>query len=194
MLKNSTYLNESFKKLLKRSLLFFYVLANVTLHGQAEVDSVLNNILKSNRRDTVLLQNMTVKGFKNKLYVIETGGLKKPYQAVNRFGYSGKYQLSRTYIRKYSQTDYETFLKSPWIQERTMNRLCAHYLSEIRQRRWYLYIGKEITGVTITLEGLMAGYHQHPVALKKWLESDGKIDLTDGNGYSVSRFVKHYSQ
>lgn len=170
------------------------MLAHVTLHGQAEVDSVVKNILKSNRRDTVMLQSMTVKGFKNKLYVIETGGLKKPYQAVNRFGYSGKYQLSRAYIKKYSKTNYETFLKSPWIQERTMNRLCVHYLSEIRKRKWYLYIGKEITGVTITLEGLMAGYHQHPVGLKKWLESDGKIDLVDGNGYSVSRFVKHYSK
>jgi len=126
--------------------------------------------------------------------MIETGNLKRPYQAVNKFGYSGKYQLSRHYIEKYSRTDYETFLKSAWVQERTMNRLACHYLNAIIQRNWHLYIGKEIAGVIVTLEGLMAGYHQHPVALKKWLESDGKIDLTDGNGCPVSRFVKHYSQ
>lgn len=161
-------------------------------HAQVDIRSVLTEVLNSNQRDTVCLGYLTVKQFKNSLAELETRGVKKPYQAVNKFGYSGKYQLSKRYIKMYSKTTYEKYLRSAWIQERTMNRLIAHYLNAIHQRGWGKYVGKTIKGVYVTLEGLLAGYHQHPVALKKWLESNGKVDLKDGNLCPVSTFIKQY--
>jgi hypothetical protein len=175
-----------------KTLLLLWLLTNVTTYSQVSTKPVLETVLASNQRDTVCLQYLTVKEFKNKLALIETANLKEPYQAVNQFGYSGKYQLSRDYIQKYSRTTYENFLRSSWIQERTMNRLIAHYLNAIYQRGWDAYIGKCINGVTITLEGLLAGYHQHPAALKAFLTSNGKYDFEDGNYFPVSSFIKHY--
>lgn len=156
-------------------------------------NQIKHTITNSNQRDTVMLQSMTVKQFKDKLAEIETGGYAKPYQTVNRYGYLGKYQISKEFLAKYAGVDKRVYLSSPWLQEKTMNRLCRHYLSEIIRIRLNKYVGKEINGITVTLEGLMAGYHQHPVALVKWLRSDGKTDLTDGNKCPVSKFVETFS-
>lgn len=153
---------------------------------------ISRDVSMSNRRDTVKLQHLTVKEFKNRLAEIETGNHRNAYSLVNKFGYSGKYQLSRRYIARYARTDYRTFIDTPWVQEITMNRLCVYYLQSIDNWQWDCYVGSNINGITVTLEGLMAGYHQHPLALKKWLESDGEIDMTDGNRFPVSGFVKHF--
>lgn len=175
-----------------RLLVIYLILVFRSAAAQVDLKPLLTEVLYSNQRDTVCLQYLTVKEFKNRLALLETSNLKKPYQAVNRYGYTGKYQLSKKYIAQYSKTTYERFLKSAWIQERTMNRLIAHYINSIYQRGWGKYIGKEINGVTVTLEGLLAGYHQHPVALKKWLESNGKTNLQDGNGCPVSVFIRKF--
>lgn len=153
---------------------------------------VKERLLHSNKRDTVMLENLTVKEFKNKLAVLETGHGKNPYNKVNTFGYLGKYQISKDYLKRFGRVDAERFLKSAWSQEKTMNRLCLFYLSELNRLDLLKYKNTCINGVTVTLEGMMAGYHQHPVALTRWLRSNGKIDLTDGNGCPVSTFVKHY--
>lgn len=184
----------SWKRITGIAILFFASLLcfSFTTPLSTQSKQTLERVLHSDRRDTVCLQYMTVAEFKRMLAQIESGGLKKPYQAVNRFGYTGKYQLSRYYIEKYSKSSYEDFLVSPWIQERTMNRLVCHYLNAIHLNGWDQYIGQSINGVNVTLEGLLGGYHQHPVALKLWLESNGEKDLTDGNKIPVSTFISHY--
>lgn len=149
-----------------------------------------DTILASNRRDTVCLESMTVKEFKDKLAVFESGGLKEPYQAVNQYGYLGKYQISKRYLEKYGRVSREVFLRRGHIQEITMNRLIAHYLNAIHRLGLDRYLGLEIRGIRVTLEGLLAGYHQHPLALKKWLESCGEVDMTDGNGTPVSKYIR----
>jgi len=153
---------------------------------------VRDNVLASNQRDTVCLSYLTVKQFKNQLAVLETGGLKQPYQAVNQYGYMGKYQISHAYLQKFGRVTKEEFLRSSWKQEVTMNRLIAHYLNFIWLHGWDKYIGTIIDGTLVTLEGLLAGYHLYPVALKLWLTGKGLTDLKDGNGTPVSRYVKHF--
>lgn len=155
---------------------------------------VREKLLHSNKRDTVMLESMTVKEFKNKLSILETGYVKNPYKKVNTYGYLGKYQISKYYLKRFGKVDKKTFLESRWLQEKTMNRLCLYYLSEIDRFGLSQYKNTCISGIVVTLEGLMAGYHQHPVALIRWLRSNGKIDLEDGNGCRVSTFVKHYEQ
>jgi hypothetical protein len=159
----------------------------------SDLTRLKHNITHSNRRDTIMLQNMTVKQFKNRLSEIETGGYSDQYKVVNKYGYLGKYQISQAFLVKYGGGDREKYLRSAWIQERTMNKLCRHYLYEIDRIGLEKYVGKEINGITITLEGLMAGFHQHPVALVKWLKTNGKIDKTDGFDYPVSKFVETFS-
>lgn len=153
---------------------------------------VRDQMLASNQRDTVCLSYLTVKQWKDQLAELETGGLDKPYQAVNQFGYLGKYQISNTYLKKFGRIPRESYLKSPRQQEITMNRLICHYLNFIHQHGLDMYIGRRVAGVLVTREGLLAGYHQHPVALIKWLESNGLDDRKDGNSIKVSTFVKKF--
>lgn len=154
---------------------------------------ILTTILHSNQRDTVMLQSMMVKEFKNRLAELESPNLSNPYSVVNRYGYMGKYQISKEYLDRFGKGLTKTqFLKNPWKQEVIMNRLCIHYLDAIHDYGWEKYIGQTMAGITITLEGLMAGYHQHPFALQKFLKSNGKIDLTDGNKCPVSTFIRQY--
>lgn len=155
------------------------------------VSEIKQDLLYSNHRDTVYLEHMTVKQFKNKLAELESGGR---YTVVNQFGYKGKYQVSDWLIRRFAKnfTTTEDFLKSPRQQEVLMNRLTLFYISEIHRLKLDEYVGEEVGGITITLEGLLAGYHQHPKALVKFLKSNGQINLKDGNGVSVSRFVGYF--
>lgn len=156
------------------------------------VKPVLDRLLQSGRRDTVMLQHMTVKEFKDGLAELEASKT-NPYSAVNRFGFMGKYQLSRYYVDTYAKVHPDTFLLSPSIQERTMNKLCALYLAEIHRRGWdTLYVNTVIDSINVTVEGLMAGYHLYPRALKHWLESSGRINGVDGNKVTVSTYVLRF--
>lgn len=156
------------------------------------VSEIKEDLLYSNHRDTVYLQLMTVKQFKNKLAVLESGGR---YTVVNQFGYKGKYQVSDWLIRRFAKnfTTTEDFLKSPRQQEVLMNRLTLFYISEIHRLKLDEYVGEEVGGITITLEGLLAGWHQHPSALVKFLKSNGLTDLKDGNQVPVSTFIRYFS-
>lgn len=154
------------------------------------IGQVKQDISCSNYRDTVMIQNYTVKEFKDCLAEIESRG--HSHTVVNKYGYMGKYQISNWLLNRFSKLTKEEFLKSRLAQEHLMNRLLIFYLSEIQRLGWDSYIGVEIGGITVTLEGLMAGFHQHPVALKKWLESCGTVDKTDGFGTPVSAFIKKF--
>lgn len=159
-------------------------------YEEIECKKISTEILNSNKRDTVIIQSLTVKEFKQRLHILETGGIKNPYSCINQFGYIGKYQISDYYLNRFGDLTKDNFLRNPLAQEKVMNKLCAYYLSEIHRLGLNDYVGRTIGGTIVTVEGLMAGYHLHPVGLKKWLRSNGKYDTVDGNGCPVSRYVK----
>lgn len=170
--------------------LLLIISINIFSNEEIQISQIKENILKSNKRDTVMLQNMTVKDFKNKLYELESRGYH--HSKVNKYGFLGKYQVSDYYLETFGRTSKEEFLNSVWEQEILMNRLCVYYIRCLENRDFHTYIGMNINGITVTLEGLMAGWHQHPLALKLWLESCGEIDLTDGFNTPVSKFIQYY--
>jgi hypothetical protein len=56
------------------------------------------------------------------------------------------------------------------------------------------YDGKNIGGVDITTSGLVASSHlRGALAVKKFLDSDGKVDLSDANGTKVSDYMKTFA-
>ncbi len=138
--------------------------------------------------DRMRLQYMTVKDFKETLAFHESRG---DYKIINRWGFRGAYQFSPFMIRKFGNTTPSKFLSTPTIQERAMSLACAFYIKYIYDYGYDKYIGKEIGGVTITLESLMLGLHFSPSYLKEWVESNGQMNRRDAN-ISVGAYMKKF--
>src|SRR4030067_437283 len=55
------------------------------------------------------------------------------------------------------------------------------------------YVGQTINGVLITESGLIAGAHlKGPTGLRKYLESNGENDVTDGFGTPISSYIRDF--
>lgn len=143
---------------------------------------------------------------------LESGGVDNPYAAVNRYGYLGKYQFSKRTLTRLINLGYldmtkdelSNFLASPALQERAMNALLIHNKEIIKRYGLYKYIGEKINGITITLEGMLAGAHLvGPYAVKHYVKTGGslatvnvngvKVKKFDGNGTSVEHYIKQFS-
>lgn len=153
---------------------------NVTLYKSV---NLINNF-----SDTVRLQYLTVKEFKNKLGYYESRGR---YNITNRIGMKGKYQFSPYMIKRFGKVKPKDFLLRPKIQEQAMSDACRYYLDYIYKKEYNKYIGEEIDGVVITLEGLMLGMHFCPSYLNSWLKSDGDINIGDGD-ITIRDYMKKF--
>lgn len=114
------------------------------------------------------------------------------YMAVNRFGYLGRYQFSRTVLRNlgYSKS-YDYFLKNPYIQDEMMLELLRHNIQVMGN---YLddFSGTIIDDVIITKSGILAAAHLiGPTRTKIYL--DYGLDYSDGNGTPTSSYIKEFS-
>ncbi len=114
------------------------------------------------------------------------------YMAVNRFGYLGRYQFSRTVLRNlgYSKS-YDYFLKNPYIQDEMMLELLRHNIQIMGS---YLddFSGTIIEGTIITKSGILAAAHLiGPARTKIYL--DYGLDYSDGNGTPTSSYIKEFS-
>jgi len=128
--------------------------------------------------DSTRIQYLTVKEFLDKLGRYESLG---NYKAINpKTRFKGKYQFSPYMIKRFAGVSQQTYLNSPGIQEIAMRKTIAHYRTYILLMGYDKYINKEISGVTITMEGLLLGVHFCPQYLKWWLTSNGKINKDDG--------------
>ncbi len=94
-------------------------------------------------------------------------------------------------IKRFASTSPKRFLNTPTIQERAMSLTCAFYIKYIYDFGYDKYIGKEIGGVTVTLESLMLGLHFSPTYLKEWVESGGKVNERDAN-ISIGAYMKRF--
>jgi len=55
------------------------------------------------------------------------------------------------------------------------------------------YDGKTVGGINVTESGLLAASHlRGALAVKKFIDSNGKIDLSDANGTKVSDYMKYF--
>ena len=146
--------------------------------------------------------------FKYKMGILESGG---NYGIVNQFGYIGKYQFSRRTLRRlinkgYLKADKEEmkgFRTNPELQERAMDALITANLSTLRNYKLGKYVGRDVNGVKITLEGMLAAAHLlGPYSVKHYLTNNGslktiyikgvRVSKFDGNGTSIETYLKHF--
>jgi Ca2+-binding RTX toxin-like protein/LysM repeat protein len=149
--------------------------------------------------------------FLNRLGARESGN---DYQAVNKYGYLGKYQMgelslidtgyyindgtkkndwTETWTGKDGINSKEDFRNSPQAQENAIREYIDKQWSYVRHYGLDKYIGKTINGIQITESGLIAGAHLKGIrGLKTYLESDGKNDVKDKNGTPISSYISKF--
>ena len=130
--------------------------------------------------------------FLDDLAMFESSGR---YNVVKAKGdYWGRYQIGpiarkELGLDKISQKE---FLSNERLQDGLVTALLIKNKSYLRS---YIgeYEGRGIGGIYITQSGLLAGAHLRGyTAVIKFLESNGKIDETDGNGVPVSKYIKSF--
>lgn len=146
--------------------------------------------------------------FKHKMGILESGGR---YDIVNRLGYIGKYQFSRRTLRRlirkgYLEADKEeikNFRNDPDLQERAMDALITANLSTLRNYKLAKYVGTDVNGVKITLEGMLAASHLlGPYAVKHYVTTGSletiyvngvKVAKQDANGTCITTYLRHFA-
>ena len=111
------------------------------------------------------------------------------YQAVNQFGYLGKYQFGRKTLNAlgYKNISNREFLENEAMQEEAMYALLSHN-KKILRRQIEKYHGKTINGILITESGILAAAHlAGPGNVKKFLRKG--YEFKDGNGTKMTSYL-----
>ncbi|WP_405382453.1 hypothetical protein [Maribacter sp. LLG6340-A2] len=129
-------------------------------------------------------------GFKEALAFKESQG---NYFVTNTYGYLGKYQFGMGTLALVGVYDGNHFLSNPELQER------AFYVN-ISRNKWILrkdikrFVGMKMRGIEITESGILAAAHlAGPGNVKIFLRSQGRMDIKDGYGTSISNYMKKFS-
>jgi hypothetical protein len=118
---------------------------------------------------------------------------------ASKKGYVGKYQFGKYAFKdiKKNQIDSASFVNNPNLypedeQNRDVIKLLKknkHYL-----RNHYKYISQNINGIEITESGMLAASHLvGQKAVKRFLDSNGKLNDKDGNGVPCSNYLKYFT-
>ena len=141
-------------------------------------------------------KDMSFEHFLYELAQRESGGNCKIY---NKYGYMGKYQMSELTLKDIG-IDWITFeeFKSNYdifpevLQEYAIRRYIIKnkmYTKKIIKD----YVGDTINGILITESGIIAAAHLVGCGnVIKWFESLGSIDITDGNGVSITSYLESF--
>lgn len=120
---------------------------------------------------------------------------------INSLGYIGKYQFGKLALKELgldNKITTDKFRENPKIwpehqQDKAMIRLIKkniNYLGKYINK----YNGKYINGIKITKSGMIAGCHLLGASnVKKYLDSNGKVDPKDGYGTKLSDYLKNFS-
>lgn len=173
------------------------ILSFSTYCKNKEYDGNFYHIITNNNCNKVLQESYkvdTLDLFKNKMAFLESSN--RP-QAVNSFGYLGKYQFSKKTLRglNFKPNEIDSFLIDENLQERAMDKLVIHNTRILKNYGLDKFIGKEVNGITITMRGMLAGSHlTGPYSVKEYVMSNGEIDRTDGYGTPVSKYIKSFEE
>lgn len=129
-------------------------------------------------------------GFKEALAFKESGG---DYFVVNQFGYLGKYQFGKSTLELIGIKDVNEFLSDTELQEKA-------FVANLERNKWVLrnyikrYKGRIYNGARITESGILAAAHLvGPGSVKEYLRSGGSVNYEDGNGVSVTYYMKKFA-
>jgi len=114
------------------------------------------------------------------------------YDVINNFGYAGKYQFGAIALREVGITDRQEFLQNPILQEEAFNVLLAINKNALK-KEIEKYSGKIINKTEITESGILAAAHLLGYAsVKKYLRSNGQIQMADANGTTIKSYMKKF--
>lgn len=150
-------------------------------------DSIIYALAGQQRKYELLVK---MKGYIDKIGHLESRG---NYSVTNQFGYMGKYQFGKNTLRGLGYTEHEIkgFIKDKHMQEEAMLKLTEHNLDVLRNYGLMKYVGYNVNGVYVTVEGMLAGSHLlGPHAVKQFIEK-GKIGR-DGNGTTIVTYMKQF--
>ncbi len=129
-------------------------------------------------------------GFKEALGFKESRG---DYQAINKFGYLGKYQFNKNTLKLIGVYDTCNFMDDSSLQEKA-------FTANTSRNKWILrrdisrFDGKTIDGITITESGILAAAHLAGAGnVKKYLRSQGAITFNDAFGTSIKYYLRKFS-
>lgn len=109
-------------------------------------------------------------------------------QAKNRFGYMGAYQFGTAALHDVGLDEESYMASGPTGQQDAAIRYGKQNI-----KQFYKYIGKQVGGITLTRNGLMAASHLLGQGnLKKYLESDGKEVFVDGNNVPITAYLEQF--
>jgi hypothetical protein len=119
--------------------------------------------------------------------------------SVNRIGCFGEWQFAESTLRYlgFRKITLKRFRANPFIFPRELQAEALRAL--IRVNLIYLkdytqYKGDSIRGILITKSGMIAASHLGGAgSLKKFLDTDGRVDKKDAFGTSVSDYLKKFS-
>ena len=120
------------------------------------------------------------------------------YGVVNTEGYMGAYQFGEDRLTDYKndtgeEFDNETFTNSKDLQDKVFAWHTNDIKNYITNNNLSDYVGKEINGVPITLNGLIAVAHLGGnYGMKKFLLSNGEYNPADSVGTSLVDYLDKF--
>lgn len=148
-------------------------------------DTVIPGIKKDWNKALDWIDNIQpLQSFTDKMKSSESSG---DYEVVNDRGYMGAYQFGDARLEDYQVATGTTFTKEEFLADKELqDEVFEWHVDDIKKymSRTGLdsWIGEKILGVEVTLEGLIAVAHLGgKTGLKKFLESDGEYNPSDGN-------------
>ena len=133
--------------------------------------------------------------FKEKLKESESSN---NYSVVNTEGYMGAYQFGKARLDDYKKEtgeefDNKTFVKDKKLQDKVFVWHTNNIQNYITKNKLDNYIGKEINGVPVTLNGLIAVAHLGGnYGMRKFLESNGEYNPSDSVGTSLTDYLNKF--
>lgn len=140
-------------------------------------------------KPTLVLDDSFV-AFKEAVAFKESGG---DYQAINRYGYLGKYQFHMNTLNLMGIYDKNRFLTESQLQEEA-------FYWYVARNKWILRkdlkrsVGLKINGIEITESGILAAAHLAGAGnVKKYLRSGGSYAFEDAFGTSIEQYLKRFA-
>ena len=175
-------INSSFINFNKKTVVY-----NLPKKGQIATVLTEKEILKESQ---IPLLGKTFTGFKEALAHKESRG---NYSSVNTLGYLGKYQFGKSTLKRLRIYNINNFLKDSELQERAFLALCSInkwiLRKDIKRKE-----GKKINGILITESGILAASHLAGAGnVKKYLRSNGKMNVKDAYGSSIECYLEQFA-
>lgn len=118
---------------------------------------------------------------------------------INTYGYIGKYQFGRAALKEVGYSDVTTlkFRKDPNIFPEAAQDDAVIKLMKINRSRLAKMImkweGKVVNGIVITEAGLLAAAHLAGAGgVKRFLNSNGSYNPSDGYGTALTKYLKEF--